>query len=311
MLREDEPIASPRVLGVIGDLVEDIIVWFERPQRYATDNRATVHRARGGSAANVAAFASNLVAARFIGCVGADATGDALIAQLRRRGVDVRTQRRGRTGTIVVLVDDTGERTMFPDRAAAGELADVPLSWLDSLGILHVPSYGFSAEPAARATEKLLLSARETGVDISLDASSTGMLQEYGIARYLELIESIRPTIFFANAREAELLDVTRPEFAKSLTVIKDGGYCTTVRTPGGVVETIAVPPVSQVRDSTGAGDAFAAGFLAAHLGGAQPAAAAEAGHALARAVLLSPGASLPYGPDARPKQPRQGVPSA
>ena len=90
-----------------------------RAARHATDNPAVIHRTRGGSAANVAAFArrGTAVPARFIGCVGADPAGDMLCAELAGRGVDVRVQRRGRTGTIVVLVDGDGERTMYPDRA--------------------------------------------------------------------------------------------------------------------------------------------------------------------------------------------------
>jgi sugar/nucleoside kinase (ribokinase family) len=291
-VREDQAGEGHRVLGVVGDLVEDVVVWFRGTHRYSTDNPSTIYRARGGSAANVAAFASPVVATRFIGCVGADVQGEALVADLSGRGIDVRVQRRGRTGTIVVLVDETGERTMFPDRGASGELADVPVEWLQSLGVLHAPSYCFSTEPAASATVALLLAAHDTGIDVSIDASSTGMLEEYGVARYLKLIESIRPTIFFANALEAELLDVSRPEFADTLTIVKDGRRPTLVRPPGGEALTVAVPPVSQVRDSTGAGDAFAAGFLTAHLRGAEPGAATEAGHALARSVLTSPGAT-------------------
>ena len=130
------------MLVAVGDLVEDVVVWpaglaagqaggqAAGPARHGTDNPAVIHRTRGGSAANVAAFARAAapaaVPARFIGCVGADPAGDVLCAELAGRGVDVRVQRRGRTGTIVVLVDGDGERTMYPDRAAAAELTEVP-----------------------------------------------------------------------------------------------------------------------------------------------------------------------------------------
>ena len=280
------------VLVVVGDLVEDVVVWSPGPVRYATDNPATIHRSRGGSAANVAAFAAPLVRTRFLGSVGPDALGDALVAELTGRGVDVRVQRHGRTGSIVVLVDGKGERTMYPDRAAAGELTEVSAGWLESARILHAPSYNFACEPAASATANLLIRAGAAGVHVSLDASSTGMLEEYGVARYLELLETVRPAVFFANAREAELLDVGRPQFARTLTVVKDGPRPTTVLVPGAAAFSVPVPPVPDVRDSTGAGDAFAAGFLASRLRGADPAAATRAGHALARSVLLSPGAN-------------------
>jgi sugar/nucleoside kinase (ribokinase family) len=120
------------------------------------------------------------------------------------------------------------------------------------------------------------------------------MIEEYGLRRYLDLVESVRPSVFFANAHEARLLDVSRPQFAKSMTVVKNGGGSTVVTPPGGVPCAVPVAEAAQARDSTGAGDAFAAGFLAARARGADPVAAARAGHDLARSVLFSPGATAP-----------------
>ncbi|HEY0933592.1 MAG TPA: carbohydrate kinase family protein, partial [Trebonia sp.] len=279
------PLASgapgPGVLVTVGDLVEDIVVWPAAPDRYATDNPAAVHRARGGSAANVAVFASAVVSARFIGCVGQDAVADALTAELAGHGVDVRVQRRGRTGTIVVLVDAAGERTMYPDRAAAAELSEVPRDWLESAAVLHAPSYCFAAGLAAGTVTRLVRDAKQAGITVSLDASSTGMIEDYGLDRYLRLLGELRPDVFFANAREAQLLGMGRPEFAAALTVVKDGARSAVVTPPGGRPVSVPVPPAPPARDSTGAGDAFAAGFLAARLRGADPVESARAGHPL------------------------------
>jgi sugar/nucleoside kinase (ribokinase family) len=275
---------SPSVLITVGDLVEDVIVWSGGPVQYATDNPSVIHRARGGSAANVAAFASASVPARFIGCVGDDPVADMLTAELAGHGVDVRVQRRGRTGTIVVLVDGNGERTMYPDRAAAAELSQVPAEWLEGAAFVHVP--------AATAVLRLIRQAGQAGIPVSLDASSAGMISGYGLARYLDLVEALRPAVFFANAHEAGLLDVTRPQFAKTMTVVKNGARSTTVTLPGGAPQIVPVPPAPSARDSTGAGDAFAAGFLAGLMRGYPPVESARAGHALARSVLFSPGAT-------------------
>jgi sugar/nucleoside kinase (ribokinase family) len=279
---------------VVGDLVEDIVVWSECELRPATDNPSRNTRTRGGSAANVAALAASIgTATRFIGRVGDDAAGLQLIKTLAAHGVDVRAQREGQTGTVVVLVDSAGERTMFPDRGAAGELSKVPHEWLQGLGVLHATSYSFAAEPAASATLELMEAARADGTVVSLDASSTGLLEDLGVARYLEVVQAVSPAIFFANASEAALLDLEKPPFSTALTVVKNGAGPTIARMPDGRKSTVPVTVVDGVRDATGAGDAFAAGFLSAHLAGRNIVEAVQAGHVLAGAVLRSPGAAL------------------
>src|SRR5688572_24603757 len=118
--------SATATVTVIGDLLEDVVVWVAGAPVEGTDNPATIRRSRGGSGANVAAAAAAAgAAARFVGRVGVDGAGDALVAQLAAAGVDVRVQRGGRTGCVVVLVDGAGERTMFPDRAAAAELGPI------------------------------------------------------------------------------------------------------------------------------------------------------------------------------------------
>jgi sugar/nucleoside kinase (ribokinase family) len=173
VITADSP--RPGVLVAVGDLVEDVIVWSDGPARHATDNSCVVRRSRGGSAANVAVFASALMPARFIGCVGEDPAADMLSSELAGHGVDVRVQRRGRTGTVVVLIDSGGERTMYPDRAASADLAEVPEAWLESAAVLHVPSYCFAEEPAATSVLRLIQHARQSEIPISLDASSLGI----------------------------------------------------------------------------------------------------------------------------------------
>ena len=278
-------------LAVVGDLVEDVVVWLQGPVRRGSDTPARVFRSRGGSAANVAVATAKLVPTRFLGCVGADDLGDRLVAELGAAGVEVRAKRRGRTGTIVVLVDVDGERTFLPDRAAAADLDEVPDVDLDDLTMLHVPAYGLHGGRTATTLRRLLDDASRRGIDISLDASSWAVLREIGDFR--EVVERVRPVVLFANADEARELELARRPLLGVTVVLKDGAGPTTVLSPDGGSFAVPVAPVPGVRDSTGAGDAFAAGWLTAMMEGRDVRARVERAHALARQVLLSPGAGV------------------
>ncbi len=278
-------------LAVVGDLVEDVVVWPTGPFARGSDTPARVFRARGGSAANVAVAAAPLVATRFLGCVGADALGRQLVAELAAAGVDVRVQRRGRTGTIVVLVDVDGERTFLPDRGAAAELHPVAEAELDDVAVLHVPAYGLHEGRTAGSVRALLDAAARRGVEVSLDASSWAVLRAIGVGAFRALVEQVRPVALFVNADEARELDLDRTPLHGVTVVRKDGASPTTVLGADGSRLVVPVDPVEGVRDSTGAGDAFAAGWLSARMEGLEPRARVERGHALARLVLSSPGA--------------------
>ncbi|MEJ3403590.1 PfkB family carbohydrate kinase [Rathayibacter sp. YIM 133350] len=278
------------VLGVVGDSVEDIVVWLDEPLRPATDTASRVFRSRGGSGANVAALAGSLVPTRFIGSVGTDAAGDALETELTGHGVDVRVQRHGVTGAVVLLIDVVGERTMFPDRGASALLDHVDPGWLANLAHLHAPSYGLEREPMRSEILRMLAAVRAAGGSISLDASSTGLLNTIGLDEYAHLLERIAPDLLLANAAEAALVQSRVP--AATTLVVKNGPQPTTVWRDGTRLAEVAVDPVESIRDLTGAGDAFAAGFLAARLAGTTLADACLRGHAVAASVLASPGAT-------------------
>lgn len=288
------------MLGALGDLVEDIVVWADGPLRHGTDSGARIFRRRGGSAANVACFAAGQHPARFLGCVGEDAVGDGVVAELAGHGVDVRVSRRGRTGSVVVLIDQDGERTMLPDRGAATLLERVPDEWLTGLTHLHVPAYSFDGEPVGGAAVDALARVRRAGGTTSVDASSTGMLERFGRERFLGLLAELAPTFVFANRSESEFLGLLvgglpgpeRARLAATTVVTKAGAEATAVDVPGEPLVMVPVPPVAEVRDLTGAGDAFAAGFLAGFLDTGDPGRAAGLGHRSAARVLASPGAS-------------------
>ena len=289
------------MLGVIGDLVQDVVVWQREPLRPGTDTASDVVLARGGSAANVAAFASSRYPTRFIGCVGDDLGGFVLGRELTERGVDVRLQTRGRTGMIVVLIDPDGERTMFPSRGASEQLTAVDPAWLEGVELLHLTAYSFASGTTPDAVGAAVEVVRSAGGRVSLDVSSVGLVAHYGLERFIGLLGRVRPDYLSANRSEAEFLGLTSGEAAGptlgrlpgAVLLARSGDRPTRVFVDGRVVASVPVPRVEVVRDLTGAGDAFNAGFLTDLLArGWDPEATVAAGHALASRVIAAPGAT-------------------
>ena len=257
------------VLAVVGDLLEDVVVRTATPPAVGTDTPATIERRPGGSAANVAAAAAARVGAavRLICRVGVDPLGEQLVAALSAAGVDVRAQRAGRTGAVVVLVDGAGERTMLPDRAAAGELSDVDPAWLDGVTWLHVPAYSLLSEPIGSASLELDRARPCAGGTVSVDASSVAVIESYGTDRFVALLDDIAPDVVFANEPESVLV----PHDRAWVTIVKRGPDAVTVLGDPGAAGPydVPVPAIGGVEDTTGAGDAFAAGYIAASMAGA------------------------------------------
>lgn len=278
------------MIVVIGDLVADIIVLGSAALERGTDNPAQVQLTRGGSAANVAVAAAPRHPVRFIGRVGDDTIGRALVAELRAAGVDPRVQQGGRTGAIVVLVDDAGERTMITDRGASAELGAIEPEQLEGADWLHIPLYGFSSPRSRAALMDAAALASLRGTIVSVDLSSVATMRELGVMTLTTVLRAAAPRVVFANADEARLAADLGLDLASSVYVVKRGSDPVVV-TAGGRAREVPVRRIEDVTDSTGAGDAFAAGYIVAALAGAEPLAAAAAGSERAADALLRAGA--------------------
>ena len=283
-------------LGAIGDLVEDVVVRLHETVHHASDTRATVLHRRGGSAANVVAAARAAGGrARFIGQVGDDAAGRWLTDELLDAGAEVAVRRAGRTGTIVVMLDVNGERTMLSDRGASIELADPDPAWLDDLHTLHVPYYSLVGEPLRSSVVTLAGWAVERGVRVSVDASSSAVLLADGVERALAAIAALHPSVVLANELEAEVLGAgLHPDSLRgALVVVKHGAGPASVLQADGSRHQVPALEIPGVRDTTGAGDAFAAGLLLALAAGADPRAATSAGHQVAAEAVRRASAAV------------------
>ncbi|MCL1587754.1 MAG: carbohydrate kinase family protein [Actinomycetia bacterium] len=282
------------MLCCIGDLVEDVVAWLSSDIAKGTDTDVEIHRRRGGSAANVAVAAAGTgVPVRFIGRVGNDTIGRVLVSELANAGVDAVVQRSGRTGTIIVLVDAVGERSMLPDRAAAIELDHVSKADLDGVDWVHLPAYSLVGGPIAEASLEAIRIMKERGGTVSVDASSVAIIEEFGVQRFGDLLSSVGPGVVLFNRDEANVLEVSDAKGLPGidLTVVKDGPRAAVALDSSGIVASASAQQLANVRDTTGAGDAFAAGFIVAMMGDYDVEAALANGHAVAASVLtrLSP----------------------
>lgn len=241
----------------LGDATLDVTVLLRDPLATAGDTRAEIHLAVGGQAANVAAWTATLGGeARFLGKRGDDLAGRLVKAELEGRGVEVLGPAAGRNGVVCILVSPGGERSMAPDRAAAAELRadEVDPRWLDGCDHLFVSGYALFREPTRAAAIRAAELARAEGAGVSLDLSSWSALRRAGEDDVRDAIERLVPDVVFANEDEERALGGA---FDGALSILKRGARGCTF---GGV--DWEAPPVARVVDTTGAGDALAAGWI-------------------------------------------------
>jgi sugar/nucleoside kinase (ribokinase family) len=210
----------------------------------------------GGQAANVAAWVVALGGrARFVGKLARDPAGRVLADELGRRGVELAgPEAESGTGTVVSIATPDGARTMLSDRGVSTDFRpeELEAAWLAGCEWLHVAGYSLVTPPLRETA----LAAAGLAPRTSVDLSSTAAIEAAGVEAFRSALETLRPEIVFANEAEAELVGELRAE----TLVVKRGPRGCVVRRGATSEEHPAV--AAEVIDSTGAGDAFAAGFL-------------------------------------------------
>ena len=239
-------------LTALGDLLLDVIVRLDDPLVPGDDRMAETRAVAGGQAANVAAWASALGAdARFVGRLGDDAAGEIVGRALSAHGVDVVGPVSGRTGVVVSIAAD-GDRTMASDRGSAPDLTphDLDESWFDC-DVLHLSGYSLLREPIATAATEAARATRLRNGLVAVDVSTWSLVDETFRGR----LRVLAPDVVFATEREQEAVGALETRW-----VVKRGANG--LRVDGRDHPAVA----TEVVDTTGAGDALAAGFL---IGGA------------------------------------------
>jgi sugar/nucleoside kinase (ribokinase family) len=252
----DLTIPLAMLVCTLGDLTLDVVVRLAGPVATGGDTKASIHVGPGGQAANVAAWTAALGAdARFVGRTGADDAGDLVRSKLAALGVEIAGPVGGRNGTICSLVARDGERSMASDRGAATELgaADLEPPWL-ACDHLHVSGYALMLEPVRSAALHAVELARAAGARVSVDLASWSGIRDSGVEGFRATVRLAAPDVVFANDEE---VDAVGADLVEALWIVKHGAHGCSF---GGVEREALL--VSEVLDSTGAGDALAAGWI-------------------------------------------------
>jgi sugar/nucleoside kinase (ribokinase family) len=277
----------------IGDVMLDVIARINvSPQKinYGSDTASRISTSSGGAAGNVAAWLTRTDArSTIVSHVGDDPAGAAIVAEFDALGVnhgDLVIP--GETsGVVVVLVDSSGERTMFPDKGANSRLTVTDLPDLGAFQAVYVSGYALLNPLARDGVLAMIEKIKADGLPIYFDPASVGSMKDvtdkelhtwFSMMDILLLNEE--ESIYLTGSVDIEraldyLLDFSQ------VVVIKRGSAGAIAKARG--FDSISLPAVATtVIDTTGAGDSFAAGFIASYSKNHDLTAALQAGGELA-----------------------------
>jgi sugar/nucleoside kinase (ribokinase family) len=248
----------PPLVCTLGDLLLDVIVRLEQPLAAGADANARTTLSPGGQAANVAAWVAALGGrARFVGKQADDDAGRIARRGLEARGVEVvGPVAPAGTGTIVSLVAPDGERTMASDRGVAPGLRPDELdpAWFADCVHLQLSGYALVREPICDAAVRAAELARAAGARVGVDLSSWSVIRDVGAEQFRRSLVELAPDVVFCNEEEDRIVG---GRFPGPAWILKRGaGGCSFDGDERPAL------PVADVVDTTGAGDALAAGWI-------------------------------------------------
>jgi len=263
---------------VVGDVGLDVCCRLRAPIAVGDDTPARITSHPGGAGANTAAGLARLgVEVDLIARVGDDEAGRAAATELGGLGVRCRfvVDPTLPTCRVIVIVDGAGGRTMVSDRGANAVLRPADIALPTGPGHLHLSGYVLLDHRSRAAGRAALARAARAGWTTSVDPQTAAGVAAVGATDFLDWVRGV--DVLLPN--DAELAALGGPvavlQVAGALAVTHGRGGASWHS--GGTALRVPVDRVADI-DSTGAGDAFDAGFLAAWLDGAAPADALAAG---------------------------------
>jgi ribokinase len=295
------PDRPPPLVVCVGDLMVDVAVEAPALAR-GGDVAGAVRVGPGGSAANVAAWAvAGGARARLAAGRGDDLGGRLLAAALAERGIELAPDGPAPSASgAMLVVMEAGERTFVADPGANLHLAEEDVTAaMDGADAVFVSGYPLLRPATVAAAMAAARAAGQAGLPAVVDAASWPLLDGGAGEPVLEAA-ALAGTLLANRDEAATLAGRPDPGVAGSRLAARVGTVVVKCGPEGVLVcvgdrPPVAVPaPAVDVVDVTGAGDAFAAAFLAARAGDADPVEAARAGTRLAAAAVTTRGAWPP-----------------
>jgi ribokinase len=234
----------------------------------------SVTRQPGGSAANTIVGLARLgVRTGFVGTVGSDREGSLLLDDFKQEGVDLHgiTKAKGNTGTALIFIDSHGERAIYVLPSVNDTFVTANFDYAKQAKIVHFSS--FMGIDQLKMQISFVQQLRGSRVKISF--SPGNIYAKLGLNELKPLIE--RSLVLFLNKEEASALTGSS-DVEEVASILDEGAHivAVTLGDKGSYVVTrsksLNLPPYkSDITDTVGAGDAFAAGFLYGQLTGKDP----------------------------------------
>jgi sugar/nucleoside kinase (ribokinase family) len=283
----------------IGDAALDVIVKMQTEINVGSDTTSHISMHGGGAAANTATWLSELGHSVYFSCrLGDDAAGHAISSEFDLWKIEHQKEflENEKTGVVVVLVDNKGERTMFPDSGANSGISESDLPSLQGFDAAYLSGYSLFNPASTSGVLQMVNEIKKASIPLIFDPASVGTMMSFGRER---AIENLAPMdIAIMNEDEARYIADCHSlhdalQYITSIVpiaVIKTGSSGAIAQIRGEEPVTSHIDAINAV-DTTGAGDAFAAGFIPVWLHSKDLLTSMNAGNEVARRCVAIIGA--------------------
>lgn len=257
----------------IGDLMLDIVAQIPTSPHQlhlGNDTRTVISTHGGGAGGNVASWLAVLGNdVTMVGRIGDDAAGSAITSEFDALGISYGDIVKVglHTGVVICLVDPSGERTMLADNGANAGLVISDLPSLDDVDAIYVTGYALLAPASRPGVLAMIHAINLRDIPIIFDPATVGGMKDVPIEEILSwctlmdtVIMNEEEAIYLSGSSDIEAaLDFFLEHAPRA--IIKRGSQGAIGRERRGELVTV-IAQATQVVDTTGAGDSFAAGFI-------------------------------------------------